>query len=674
MSQRTPRHLEAVLSPGQRSVPELRAATAPPGQAEASSAADQAALAAAEAIAAEAAAVIAAESAASAAATVNAAVALAAEALIHARQTAERAADAGTEGLATTATSDPLAHPVGRTVTEAIAAERAALDVARAATLAAAEVTATASDAAAAAADAAREAVALAATVAAGVVAKAADRAAETLSAAAATAAETVTAAGTRATTAAEETLATASDAAVETLITAAVRAEARLAAAAGRAEQTLVTARHAADADLAAEAAESAVDNGPETAPADYGTGTESGQAMTTEWAVQLADPVMASFSWDPSSALSFSSPAERGLWRDISLARRMEAALRAEEGHFAAAFQSAPAAMLVVSLRKGHLADFLHANPAMARLTGYSTVVLLGLGFEDLTHPEDTSLDEILTDPGRSRADTEPVELLQRWVHADGHEMWVRIRMAPARPAAEAADRWVCQVEDVTVWARADATRRHVTRSRRAAAGMSSIWAGPAQARLLPPSSIPSAPARSANPEAEVSSDHSVLFYHDERELVRRVADYVGNALSGGGHALLIVTPERAGAVRAGLSPRRLARADQEGRLVIRDLAQTLALFIRDGLPDPELFFQTVGALVRGQQDGANLYSDMGAVLGQDRNRVAAQQLEALWTQLRRDTGATMVCGYPLADREVRTGSRLAEICHQHTQVYLT
>ena len=453
-------------------VSELVSAGVPVRRAGAVSVAEEAAVAAAEAIAAEAAAGVAAEAAAAAAVMVRAATVAAAEAAVRARQTAEVAAaigakataelavkvDAGAdldvmaEAAAAEAVADAAltsaamtAAEARRTVAQAIAAEAAAAAVAETAATASATVIA-ASTAAAAAAVRARHTIEVAAKfaaeAAAAVLAEAATAAEATLDAATAIAEATLDAASATA----EATLEAASATAEATLDAASATAEATLDAAA----TTAATAGH-----TAAEAGGTTMGNRLDTEPDRRGPDDGAHEAVNAEWAVLLANSSHGQVLLGPfRDGVSLAGPAEHGLWRDISLARRIEAELRAEEGEFEAVFASAPAAMLVVSVVDDQPARFLRVNPALSRLTGYPLLALLDLGLDDLAHPDQPTAGEGSAEPGL-RDGAEPYELVRRWVHADGHDLWVRIRMAPTGTADGQEDRWVCQVEDVTGWA---------------------------------------------------------------------------------------------------------------------------------------------------------------------------------------------------------------------------
>jgi len=245
----------------------------------------------------------------------------------------------------------------------------------------------------------------------------------------------------------------TAAEIAAEAAVVARAVLNAASAAAASAATRASQTAAEDVSATALAETAKTRLRNGLEGEAARDTLVNGFDKALRTEWTVFLADPLMPWFSSasEPDTVVSPAGPAGQGLWRDISLARRMEAELRASEAHFEAAFYSAPTAMLVASLVNGRPAQFLHVNHALSLLTGYPPLALLGFGFADLAHPEQPTAEEDLANPRRPE-DGEPDERVRRWVHADGHDIWVRIRMAKVRTSGSQTERLVCQIEDVT------------------------------------------------------------------------------------------------------------------------------------------------------------------------------------------------------------------------------
>lgn len=354
---------------------------------------------------------------------------------------------------------------------EAIAAEAAAGIAAEAAAVAA-EVVAAASLAAAKATAKANRTAAEAAVE----IAAVAQAVAETASAAAVVAAASVDHTGRQAVADIAEA-ARVADGVVHAASSAAAQSAARahLAATETADELALEAAAVAADVVTAAAAAAAKVVEAGDAAaklmlatatalrmPAPEGAklgNVAAGQArldepLHREWASVLADPVMPR-SWAASAPLatvvSAALPAEQGLWRDISLARRMQAALRASEAHFEAAFFRAPTAMLTATLEDGQPARFTQVNQAMTELTGRAASHLLGFGFADLAQAEHRALEKDPTRPFDGK-NAQPDERVRRWVHADGHGMWVRIRMAELATSTARKVELVCQVEDIS------------------------------------------------------------------------------------------------------------------------------------------------------------------------------------------------------------------------------
>lgn len=148
-----------------------------------------------------------------------------------------------------------------------------------------------------------------------------------------------------------------------------------------------------------------------------------------------------------------------------------------------------------------------------------------------------------------------------------------------------------------------------------------------------------------------ARVAGGHGVRFYDQDRDLVAAIAGYVADGWSVGEACVVIATPEHLAALDRRLAPLGLAAARTHGHLVVREAAETLDLFMRDGTPDPVLFDDTVGALVRHHAKAAHglrAFGEMVNVLSEAGNTVGALQLEELWTHLRRSVNFGLLCGY--------------------------
>ncbi len=115
---------------------------------------------------------------------------------------------------------------------------------------------------------------------------------------------------------------------------------------------------------------------------------------------------------------------------WRDVTDARRTEAALRDSEARFRQVFEQSPLGKATADLEM----RFREVNPALCRMLGYSPEELVGKRFMDLVHPDDRG--ECLRQ-GRALLDgsIERVQIEERFLHKSGCPLWVSINVAPIR-----------------------------------------------------------------------------------------------------------------------------------------------------------------------------------------------------------------------------------------------
>ena len=156
--------------------------------------------------------------------------------------------------------------------------------------------------------------------------------------------------------------------------------------------------------------------------------------------------------------------------------------------------------------------------------------------------------------------------------------------------------------------------------------------------------------------------------LYDHDA-DLVQALADYLSEGWAVGGVGLVVATPAHRAALRAELTRRGLSAAFGGGRLVELDAADTLRLFMRDGMPHPVLYQETVGSLVREHAAGAPLraFGEMVDVLWEDGNAAAALELERLWTGLQSHVPFSLLCGYAAAHLD-EAGRQAVCSAHDH------
>lgn len=180
--------------------------------------------------------------------------------------------------------------------------------------------------------------------------------------------------------------------------------------------------------------------------------------------------------------------------------------------------------------------------------------------------------------------------------------------------------------------------------------------------------------------DPEVAMTS-HTVQLYDNDALLVAGLTRFVGGALGAGDHAIVIATPAHARLVEQQLSARGLdlSQATHEGRYRLFDAAETLGFFMRDGMPDAELFAGTVGSIVAGACTEATAngqrvvaYGEMVALLYADGNAAAAVELEHLWNALGSVHEFALHCAYPVNLFYGRgTTADLSAICGAHSHV---
>jgi hypothetical protein len=177
------------------------------------------------------------------------------------------------------------------------------------------------------------------------------------------------------------------------------------------------------------------------------------------------------------------------------------------------------------------------------------------------------------------------------------------------------------------------------------------------------------PGVPGQRGTAPAGGQWSHGVLLYDEDEQLLGTLEAYLLAGWSEGAVGLVIATAEHRRGLRARLIAHGLTALLSEGRFVELDAAETLALFMRDGAPDPELFDRTVGALVREHAtDGAlRGFGEMVDVLWAEGNAVGALELERLWSALGRRVSFTLLCAYATA--HVDPEDRAAVVAaHEH------
>ncbi len=174
------------------------------------------------------------------------------------------------------------------------------------------------------------------------------------------------------------------------------------------------------------------------------------SGERAQTRHESVLVDRGGQRIPVDVSSAVVYLNGAAVGVQavaRDLGSRNRAELALRESEERFRVAFDAAAVGMALTSVD----GRWLKVNDALCEIVGYSAAELLTMGYQEITHPEDLELDLEL---GRRMLAGEipSFQLEKRYVHKDGHPVWVHLSVALVHGADGAPAYSVAQILDLS------------------------------------------------------------------------------------------------------------------------------------------------------------------------------------------------------------------------------
>ena len=178
------------------------------------------------------------------------------------------------------------------------------------------------------------------------------------------------------------------------------------------------------------------------------------------------------------------------------------------------------------------------------------------------------------------------------------------------------------------------------------------------------------------------EIGRRHEVAFYSNDLQLLEDVTQFIGGALKNGNAAIVVATEPH----RNSLLPRLQAfgldmgTAIQEGRYIAVDAAETLSIFIVNGMPDPARFMEACGTLIQtaakasqGQPHRVAVFAEDVHVLWERGNPEAVIQVEQLCKKLAQLHDVDILCGYSLGSVEGGMDDHLyRRIVAEHTSAY--
>jgi PAS domain S-box-containing protein len=140
-------------------------------------------------------------------------------------------------------------------------------------------------------------------------------------------------------------------------------------------------------------------------------------------------------------------------GISLDVDAQKHLEMDLRESEQRFRGAFEFAAIGMALVAPD----GRWLRVNRSLCGIVGYTAEELLATDFQSITHPEDLDTDvgqvRQMLDGSLSHYDME-----KRYIHKDGHIVWVMLSVSLVRDAAGQSLYFVSQIQDITDRKRAE------------------------------------------------------------------------------------------------------------------------------------------------------------------------------------------------------------------------
>ena len=169
----------------------------------------------------------------------------------------------------------------------------------------------------------------------------------------------------------------------------------------------------------------------------------------------------------------------------------------------------------------------------------------------------------------------------------------------------------------------------------------------------------------------------EHVVLFYQDEQELAVQVTEYLLPAVTGGGAAIVVGTPDhrRSFAEHLAGAGADVAAARERGSYLELDASETIRGFMVGDRPDPAGFWQAASPLLRRAAKAGQpvrVFGEMVSLLWDAGLVNAAIEVEVMWNELGGQHPFSLLCAYPARPVACRHYlDALTEVCRTHTEV---
>jgi diguanylate cyclase (GGDEF)-like protein/PAS domain S-box-containing protein len=138
-------------------------------------------------------------------------------------------------------------------------------------------------------------------------------------------------------------------------------------------------------------------------------------------------------------------------GVGAEVSDRRRAEAATRDAETRFHSAFDRSTIGMALIGAEPHNAGLLIQVNEALGHILGYAPADLVGRNIRELSRPEDHPVGWQAF--RKLAAGSETAELTKRYLHADGHEIWCRVRAGAVTDDSGRIIYSISHIEDVTL-----------------------------------------------------------------------------------------------------------------------------------------------------------------------------------------------------------------------------
>ncbi len=146
----------------------------------------------------------------------------------------------------------------------------------------------------------------------------------------------------------------------------------------------------------------------------------------------------------------------------------------------------------------------------------------------------------------------------------------------------------------------------------------------------------------------------DHIVQLYQDHDFLNSAVCRFIGAGLANGDHIILFPTLTHWNSFRQRLENEgvNVQAARERRQLTVVDANELLPRFMRDAMPDPQVFNAVIGDVFRQARGGSSqkmrAWGELVDVLWERGDVAASMNLEDLFDQLNKKIGIAMFCSY--------------------------